>query len=131
MSSLALSSSMTALILSSNWPRNFVPATIAAMSSDIMRLSKSRRDTLRCLILSASPSTIADFPTPGSPMSTGLFFLRRLSICISLSISRLRPTTGSIRPSSAAFVMSTANLSSTGVSLFAFVVVLPADLGPF
>ena len=25
----------------------------------------------------ASPSTIAVFPTPGSPMSTGLFFVRR------------------------------------------------------
>ena len=44
--------------------------------------------------------------TPGSPMSTGLFFLRRLRICARRSISTSRPTTGSSRPSSAALVMS-------------------------
>ena len=31
------------------------------------------RRTMRC----ASPSTMAVLPTPGSPMSTGLFFVRR------------------------------------------------------
>src|SRR5581483_1897384 len=42
----------------------------------------------------ASPSTTAVLPTPGSPISTGLFFVRRERICISRSISVWRPTTG-------------------------------------
>ncbi len=87
------------------------------MSSDITLLSNSIRDTLRCTIRRASPSTIADLPTPGSPISTGLFFLRRLNICARRSISVSRPITGSRRPSSAARVISLPNLSSTGVSL--------------
>ena len=49
----------------------------------------------------ASPSTTADLPTPGSPMSTGLFLVRRESTWIILSISFLRPMTGSILPSRA------------------------------
>ena len=101
---------------SSNCPRYFVPATTAVMSSDMRRLLKSMRDTLRCTMRWARPSTIADFPTPGSPMSTGLFFLRRLSICEMRSISFSRPTTGSSSPSLAALVMSNPKLSSTGVS---------------
>ncbi|GFI06531.1 hypothetical protein IMSAGC006_01274 [Muribaculaceae bacterium] len=99
-----------------------------AMSSEITRLPKRMRLTLRWTIRNASPSTIADLPTPGSPMSTGLFFLRRLSIWASLSISTSRPTTGSRRPSSAARVMSTPNLSSTGVSLPLLAVAGPALL---
>ena len=63
---------------------------------------------------------MADLPTPGSPINIGLFFLRRLKICAKRSISRSRPTTGSKRPSSAAFVMSVPKLSSTGVSLAGF-----------
>ena len=105
------------LIRSSNCPRYFVPATIEAISSDMTRLSKRMRDTFRWTILKASPSTMADLPTPGSPMSTGLFFLRRLRIWARRSISTSRPITGSRRPSSAARVMSLPNLSSTGVSL--------------
>ena len=76
-----------------------------AMSSDMTRLPKSMRDTFRCTIRNASPSTMADLPTPGSPISTGLFFLRRLSICARRSISTSRPITGSRRFSSAARVM--------------------------
>ena len=102
---------------SSNCPLYLVPATIDAMSSDMTRLSNSIRDTLRWTILRAKPSTIADLPTPGSPMSTGLFFLRRLSICARRSISTSRPTTGSSLSSSAASVMSLPYLSSIGVSL--------------
>ena len=68
----------------------------------------------------SSPSTMADLPTPGSPIKIGLFFLRRLNICASRSISFTRPTTGSSFPSSAAFVMSVPKLSSTGVSLAGF-----------
>ena len=78
------------------------------------------RETFFCTIRNAKPSTMADFPTPGSPISTGLFFLRRLKICARRSISRSRPTTGSSLPSSAARVMSTPKLSSTGVSLDGF-----------
>jgi hypothetical protein len=35
----------------------------------------------------ARPSTIAVLPTPGSPISTGLFFWRRERICMIRSIS--------------------------------------------
>ena len=54
--------------------------------------------TMRC----ASPSTIAVLPTPGSPISTGLFFVRRESTWITRRISSSRPITGSSFPSSAA-----------------------------
>ena len=111
------SSFKIALIRSSNWPRYLVPATIEAMSREMSRLSNNTRDTLRCTIRRASPSTIADLPTPGSPMSTGLFFFLRLSTWANRSISLSRPTTGSRRPSSAALVISVPKLSSTGVSL--------------
>ena len=74
---LLVSSVIICLIRSSNWPRYLVPATIDAISREITLLSKSTLDTCRFAIRNASPSTIADFPTPGSPISTGLFFLRR------------------------------------------------------
>ena len=38
--------------------------------------------------LLARPSTMAVLPTPGSPMSTGLFLVRRDSTCMTRSISR-------------------------------------------
>ena len=105
---------------SSNCPRYLVPATTAVISSATTRLSNRIRDTFFCIIRSARPSTMADFPTPGSPIKMGLFFLRRLNICARRSISRSRPTTGSRRPSSAALVISVPKLSSTGVSLVGF-----------
>ena len=71
---------MMAFILSSNWPRYFVPATNAAKSNEITRLSNKTRLTFLCTILKAKPSTMAVFPTPGSPIKIGLFFLRRLNI---------------------------------------------------
>ena len=52
----------------------------------------------------ARPSTIAVLPTPGSPISTGLFFVRRDRICMTRSSSRVRPMTGSSAPSRAAWV---------------------------
>ena len=107
-------------IRSSNCPRYLVPATTAVMSSATTRLSNRMRDTFFWIIRSANPSTIADLPTPGSPIRIGLFFLRRLSICAKRSISRSRPTTGSNRPSSAALVISVPKLSSTGVSFVGF-----------
>src|SRR3990167_2913136 len=48
---------------------------------------------MRC----ARPSTMAVLPTPGSPMSTGLFFVLRFKMWIKRSISVSRPTIGSIR----------------------------------
>ena len=110
--SAPLISSSTALSRSSNSPRYFAPATIAA---------RSRLSTLRPLRESgtspattrwASPSTTAVLPTPGSPMSTGLFLVRRDSTCTTRRISASRPMTGSSLPSSARAVRSTAYFSS-------------------
>ena len=47
----------------------------------------------------ARPSTTAVLPTPGSPMSTGLFLVRRDSTCTTRRISASRPMTGSSLPS--------------------------------
>src|SRR6266550_3249647 len=63
----------------------------------------------------ASPSTIAVLPTPGSPISTGLFFLRRERISITRSISFWRPIVGSSEPSAASCVKSRQKWSSAGV----------------
>jgi hypothetical protein len=68
----------TAFIRSSISPRYFDPATIAPMSSETSLRSRSPSGTSPSTILCASPSTIAVFPTPGSPISTGLFFVRLL-----------------------------------------------------
>ncbi len=68
------------------------------MSSATMRLfrrpSGTSPRTMRC----ARPSTMAVLPTPGSPMSTGLFFVRRASTWITRRISSSRPITGSSLP---------------------------------
>ena len=72
----------TSLSLSSNSPRYFAPAMSAPMSSSqtVLPLSPSGTSpaTMRC----ASPSTMAVLPTPGSPMRTGLFLVRRERIRI-------------------------------------------------
>ena len=120
------SSFIMAFIRSSNWPRYFVPATRAARSREITRLSNKTRETLRCTMRRASPSTIAVLPTPGSPIRIGLFFFRRERICDTRSISDSRPTIGSRAPSSAILVISRPKLSNTGVLLFA----VPACLLP-
>ena len=67
----------------------------------------------------ASPSTTAVLPTPGSPISTGLFFWRRERICMIRSISVCRPTTGSSQPSEACFVKLRPNWSRS-FELFVF-----------
>ncbi len=54
----------------------------------------------------ASPSTMAVLPTPGSPMRTGLFLVRRDSTWTTRRISESRPMTGSILPSRARAVRS-------------------------
>ena len=61
----------------------------------------------------ARPSTTAVLPTPGSPTSTGLFFVRRERICMIRSISVSRPTHGSSLPSAASFVRLRPNWSSS------------------
>ena len=52
-------------------------------------------------------------PTPGSPIRTGLFLVRRDSTCMTRSISFSRPMTGSSLPSRAAWVRFRPNWSST------------------
>ena len=54
----------------------------------------------------ASPSTMAVLPTPGSPMSTGLFLVRRESTWMTRRISSSRPMTGSSLPWRASSVRS-------------------------
>ena len=61
----------------------------------------------------ARPSTTAVLPTPGSPTSTGLFFVRRERICMIRSISVSRPTHGSSLPSAASLVRFLPNWSSS------------------
>ncbi len=106
---------ITAFSRSSNWPRYFVPATRAPRSSCRSRLFTRTSGTSCETIFWARPSTMAVFPTPGSPMSTGLFFVRRARIWMTRSISCSRPMTGSSLVSRASCVRSRANSSSTGV----------------
>ena len=128
MSSFFSISFITAFILSSNCPRYFVPATKLAKSSVTTRLSNKIRDTFLCTIRKANPSTIADFPTPGSPINNGLFFFLLLNICETRCISPSRPTTGSNFPSVARNVKSLPKLSKTGVFDFLLVLfVLPEN----
>ena len=93
-----MTSLRTALSRSSNSPRNLVPATSAPMSSAMTlrfwRLSGTSPETIRW----ARPSTIAVLPTPGSPIRTGLFLVRRLRTWTTRRISASRPMTGSILP---------------------------------
>ena len=113
----SVSSFMIALRRSSNCPRYFVPATINEMSSASIRLSPRKYGTSPQAIRCASPSTIAVLPTPGSPISTALFFVRRQRTCCTRSSSTRRPTSGSSRLFMAASVRSRLNSASSGVSL--------------
>ena len=98
----------TALSRSSNSPRYFAPASIAPKSREItrlfLRISGTSPEMMRC----ASPSTMAVLPTPGSPISTGLFLVRRESTCTTRRISSSRPITGSSFPFRACSVRSRA-----------------------
>ncbi len=87
-----------ALSRSSNSPRYFVPATRAPRSSATTCFSFKDSGTSPRTIRSASPSTIAVFPTPGSPIRTGLFLVRRDKTWITRRISSSRPITGSSFP---------------------------------
>ncbi len=102
----------TAFSRSSNSPRYFDPASSEPMSSAQTRLPFSPSGTSPATMRCASPSTIAVLPTPGSPISTGLFFVRRESTWITRRISSSRPITGSSLPPSASAVRSRPNFSS-------------------
>ena len=93
--SLSLTSFRTALSLSSNSPLNFAPAISEPMSSENIVLSRRPSGTSPFSILMASPSTMAVFPTPGSPIRTGLFFVFLESMRITFLISLSLPITGS------------------------------------
>ena len=96
----------TAFRRSSNSPRNFAPAISAPMSSDSTRRPRRPSGTSSLMMRCARPSTIAVLPTPGSPISTGLFLVRRCSTWMVRRISSSRPITGSSLPVSARAVRS-------------------------
>ena len=102
----------TAFRRSSNSPRYFEPASSAPMSSAITRRSRSESGTSPETIRWARPSTIAVLPTPGSPIRTGLFLVRRERTWMTRRISSSRPITGSSLPSSADCVRSRPNRCS-------------------
>ena len=118
---------ITAFILSSNCPLYLVPATKLAKSREIILLLYKTLETFFSIILIAKPSAIADLPTPGSPISRGLFFLRLLNIWETLWISRSLPIIGSKLLFSAKNVKSFPKLSNTGVFDFLFFIVLGFD----
>ena len=98
----------TALRRSSNSPRYFAPANIDPRSSETTRLFFSASGTSPEMMRWARPSTMAVLPTPGSPMSTGLFFVRRERTWTTRRISSSRPITGSSLPRRACSVRSRA-----------------------
>ena len=97
----------TAFSRSSNSPRYLAPATIELRSSETSRRPLSESGTSPATSRWASPSTTAVLPTPGSPISTGLFLVRRASTWTTRRISVSRPITGSSLPSRACAVRST------------------------
>src|SRR4029450_62890 len=84
----------TAFSRSSNSPRYLAPATSAPISRATIRLFFSPSGTSPRKTRPARPSTIAVLPTPGSPISTGLFLVRRDSTWITRRISSSRPIPG-------------------------------------
>src|ERR1700686_1346048 len=102
----SLTSLSTPFRRSSNSPRYIAPAIREPMSRVITRRSRSESGMSPLTIRCARPSTIAVLPTPGSPINTGLFFVRRLSTWITRRISSSRPITGSRLPCSASSVRS-------------------------
>ena len=100
---------MVFLMRSSNSPRYLVPATIPDRSRDRTRLSSSSSGTSAAAMRWARPSAMAVLPTPGSPIRTGLFLVRRDRIWMTRAISFSRPMTGSSLPLRAASVKSRVN----------------------
>mmetsp|Transcript_56358 Transcript_56358/g.142541 ORF Transcript_56358/g.142541 Transcript_56358/m.142541 type:complete len:330 (+) Transcript_56358:2061-3050(+) len=97
---------------SSNSPRYLVPDSSIPRSNSMIRLSINISGTSPSTMRLANPSAMAVLPTPGSPMSTGLFFCRRARIWMARSISSSLPTNGSISPSAAFCVRSVPNSSN-------------------
>ena len=95
---VAVTASRVSLTRFSNVPRYSAPASMAAKSRDTMVLSASPVGMSPVWMRWANPSTTAVFPTPGSPMRTGLFFRRLERTWMSLRISVSRPMTGSSSP---------------------------------
>mmetsp|Transcript_27497 Transcript_27497/g.89571 ORF Transcript_27497/g.89571 Transcript_27497/m.89571 type:complete len:268 (-) Transcript_27497:313-1116(-) len=106
-------SSRMSRILCSKFPRNAVLATSDPKSSVNSLHSLSVLATSPSRIRCASPSTIAVFPTPGSPTSTGLFLVRLQRIWTSLRISSSLPITGSNFPARASAIKSFEYFSSS------------------
>ena len=94
----SVTSFRNALSRSSNSPRNLAPAIIDPRSIATIRLFFNDSGTSPETIRRANPSTMAVLPTPGSPIRTGLFFVRRDNTCMTRRISLSRPITGSIFP---------------------------------
>ena len=111
------SSSMIFLSRSSNSPRYFVPATRDPMSRVRTRLFVRVSGTSPLTIRWARPSAMAVLPTPGSPISAGLFLSRRDRIWMTRSISFSRPMTGSSLPARASSVRLMPSWSTVGVLL--------------
>mmetsp|Transcript_37926 Transcript_37926/g.112276 ORF Transcript_37926/g.112276 Transcript_37926/m.112276 type:complete len:272 (-) Transcript_37926:424-1239(-) len=103
---------ITAFRRSSNSPRNLAPAMSAPMSSENSEQPRSTSGTSPATMRCARPSATAVLPTPGSPMSTGLFLVRRDRMWMHRRTSSSRPITGSSLPSRAACVKSRAYLCS-------------------
>ena len=108
-SSCFFTSSKTFFNRSSNSPLYFVPATTEDIFKEMILQFFKISGTSLLIIRCAKPSAIAVFPTPGSPIRTGLFLFLRERIWITLLISVWRPTTGSIFPCFALSFKSTAN----------------------
>ena len=102
----------TAFKRSSNSPRYLAPAISAPMSSVTMRFFLRPSGTSPRMMRWARPSTMAVLPTPGSPISTGLFLVRRDSTWITRRTSSSRPMTGSSFPLRANSVRSRPYFSS-------------------
>ena len=88
----------TAFKRSSNSPLNLAPAIRDPISNEKTFLFFKESGTSPFKILWANPSAIAVFPTPGSPIRTGLFLVLLEIICIVLLISPSLPIIGSIFP---------------------------------
>mmetsp|Transcript_1660 Transcript_1660/g.5082 ORF Transcript_1660/g.5082 Transcript_1660/m.5082 type:complete len:263 (-) Transcript_1660:983-1771(-) len=65
---------ITAFKRSSNSPRNLAPAMSKPISKDMIETSCNEVGTSPLMMRCANPSAMAVFPTPGSPINTGLFF---------------------------------------------------------
>ena len=97
----AVTSFRTPFSRSSNSPRYFAPAMREPRSRASSFLSLRLSGTSPLTIRSARPSTIAVLPTPGSPIRTGLFLVRRDRTWTVRRISSSRPMTGSSLPARA------------------------------